>query len=346
MRSKKSTEHIKEDFFMNLFDNTLRDGGNVVGHGFSLELTESMIRGLLNAGILDIELGNCKGLGAYEQVGATKAPSDEEYFEVLKPYLPKGRIGMFMLAKCANAEKVKDAAVAGLHFLRVGANAGDGKGSLEAVRMVKEAGLICRYSLMKAYVSTPEELATEAKMLQDAGVDKITIMDSAGTMFPADATAYVTALKKALSIPVGFHGHSNLGLSQANALAAVAAGADEIDCGLLGMARSAGNCATELAAATLKKEGYLQDVDLYGLLDYLDQELIPAMATYGYHVAVNPTDLMLGLAGCHSNFLPMFRNVAEEEGVSLLKLIADVSAIDRKNPPESLLREVARKLKA
>jgi len=331
---------------MNLFDNTLRDGGNVVGHGFSLELTESMIRGLLNAGILDIELGNCKGLAAYEQVGATKAPSDEEYFEVLKPYLPKGRIGMFMLAKCANAEKVKDAAVAGLHFLRVGANAGDGKGSLEAVRMVKEAGLICRYSLMKAYVSTPEELATEAKMLQDAGVDKITIMDSAGTMFPADATAYVTALKKALSIPVGFHGHSNLGLSQANALAAVAAGADEIDCGLLGMARSAGNCATELAAATLKKEGYLQDVDLYGLLDYLDQELIPAMATYGYHVAVNPTDLMLGLAGCHSNFLPMFRNVAEEEGVSLLKLIADVSAIDRKNPPESLLREVARKLKA
>lgn len=331
---------------MNLFDNTLRDGGNVVGHGFSLELTESMVRGLLNAGILDIELGNCKGLGAYEQVGATKAPSDEEYFEVLKPYLPKGRIGMFMLAKCANAEKVKDAAVAGLHFLRVGANAGDGKGSLEAVRMVKEAGLICRYSLMKAYVSTPEELATEAKMLQDAGVDKITIMDSAGTMFPADATAYVTALKKALSIPVGFHGHSNLGLSQANALAAVAAGADEIDCGLLGMARSAGNCATELAAATLKKEGYLQDVDLYGLLDYLDQELIPAMATYGYHVAVNPTDLMPGLAGCHSNFLPMFRNVAEEEGVSLLKLIADVSAIDRKNPPESLLREVARKLKA
>lgn len=331
---------------MKLFDNTLRDGGNVVGHGFSLELTESMVRGLLNAGIQDIELGNCKGLGAYDMLNATKAPRDEEYFEVLKPYLHKGRIGMFMLAKCANAEKVKSAADAGLNFLRVGANASDGKESLEAVRMVKEYGLICRYSLMKAYVSTPEELAAEAKMLQDAGVDKITIMDSAGTMFPSDATAYVTALKKAISIPVGFHGHSNLGLSQANALAAVAAGADEIDCGLLGMARSAGNCATELAAATLKKVGYLQDVDLYSLLDYLDQELIPAMEPYGYHVAVNPTDLMLGLAGCHSNFLPMFRKVAEEEGVSLLKLIADVSAIDRKNPPESLLREVSEKLKA
>ena len=182
-------------------------------------------------------------------------------------------------------------------------------------------------------------------MLQNAGVDRITIMDSAGTMFPQEAVSYVKALKAAVTIPVGFHGHSNLGLSQANALAAVAAGADEIDCGLLGMARSAGNCATELAAATLKKEGYLQDVDLYGLLDYLDQELIPAMKPYGYHVAVTPTDLMLGLAGCHSNFLPMFRKVAEAENVSLHRLIADVSAVDRKNPSEELLREIARKLK-
>ena len=330
---------------MNLFDNTLRDGGNVVGHGFSKELTASMIGGLLDCGILDIEMGNCKGLGAYELAGATKAPTDEEYFELLQPYLSKGRIGMFMLAQYADEKNVKRAKENGLNFLRVGANAGDGAGSIKAVKMVKNAGMICRYSLMKAYVSTPAELAEEAKMLQDAGVDKITIMDSAGTMFPKEATAYVTALKEKLSIPVGFHGHSNLGLSQANALAAAAAGADEIDCGLLGMARSAGNCATELAAATLKKEGYLTEVDLYRLLDYLDQELIPAMKAYDYHVAVNPTDLILGLSGCHSNYMAMFRKVATEEGVPLLKLITEVPAINRKNPSETLLREIAEKMK-
>ena len=330
---------------MNLFDNTLRDGGNVVGHGFPTDLTVSMVRGLLAAGICDIELGNCKGLGAYDQLGATEAPSDEEYFQVLQPYLSHGRIGMFQLAKCARADGIQRAAEAGLSFLRVGANAGDGTGSVEAVKLVKAAGLTCRYSLMKAYVSTPEELAAEAKMLEDTGVDKITIMDSAGTMFPHEAAAYVKALKEKVTIPVGFHGHSNLGLSQANALAAVAAGADEIDCGLLGMARSAGNCATELAAATLKKEGYLQEVDLYQLLDYLDQELIPAMNRYNYHAAVNPTDLMLGLAGCHSNFLPLFRKVADEERVPLLRLIAEVSSVNRKNPSEKLLREIAAKIR-
>lgn len=330
---------------MVLFDNTLRDGGNVVGHGFSLELTESIVKGLLAAGIQDIELGNCKGLGAYEQMGATNAPSDEAYFQVVQPYLSQGRMGMFLLAKCATEERVQRAASAGLEFLRVGANAGDGTGSVEAVKMVKAAGLTCRYSLMKAYVSSPEELAAEARMLQEAGVDKITIMDSAGTMFPEEAAAYTRALKAAVSIPVGFHGHSNLGLSQANALSAAAAGADEIDCGLLGMARSVGNCATELAAATLEKKGYLKGVDLYKLLDYLEAELIPSMEAYNYHAAVGPVDLMLGLSGCHSNFLPIFRKVAEEEGVSLLRLIADVSAIDRKNPSEALLREVAGKLK-
>lgn len=330
---------------MNLFDNTLRDGGNVVGHGFDAELTVSIVKGLLDAGIQDMEVGNCKGLGAYDQLNATNALSDEDYMKILQPYMPDGRIGMFLLAILAKADSINMAADYGLNFLRVGANAGDGAGSIEAIKMVKNAGLVCRYSLMKAYVSTPDELAAEAKMLEDAGVDKITIMDSAGTMFPTDTTAYVTALKNAVSIPVGFHGHSNLGLSQANALAAVDAGADEIDCGLLGMARSAGNCATELAAVTLKKEGYLPEVDIYKLLEYLDNELIPAMKPYNYHVAVNPTDLILGIAGCHSNTLPMFNKVAEDEKVSLLRLIADVSAIDRKAPSEELLRKVAVTLK-
>ena len=76
-------------------------------------------------------------------------------------------------------------------------------------------------------------------------------MDSADTMMPDDAFAYVKALKSRVKIPVAFHGHNNLGLSVANALSAYEAGADVFDCGLLGMAHSAGNCATELAAAEL-----------------------------------------------------------------------------------------------
>ena len=211
--------------------------------------------------------------------------------------------------------------------------------------MVKAAGLTCRYSMMKAYICSPEQLADEAKMLAEAGVDIITIMDSAGTMYPHETTAYVKTLKEKAGIPVGFHGHSNLGLSQANALAAAEAGADEVDGGLLGMARSAGNCATELAVATLSHQGLLDGVDLYKLLRYEDEELIPAMKAYGYHVAVCPEDLILGLSGCHSSFLKMFHQVAQEEQVDVYQLIVRVSAIDRKAPTEELLRRTAAAIK-
>lgn len=74
-----------------LFDNTLRDGGNVVGHGFPISLTQSIIGALLEAGIPDIECGNCKGLGAYAKADAKQAPSDEEYFEAVQPYAPRNR---------------------------------------------------------------------------------------------------------------------------------------------------------------------------------------------------------------------------------------------------------------
>ncbi len=329
---------------MRLFDCTLRDGANVVGNGFSKELTLHIIQNLLDCGITQIEFGNAKGIGAYEN-GAVAPLTDLEYMQIVSPFVKKGNLGMFLLAKYASPKYVQIAAENGLNFLRVGAAAGDGKTALQAIKLVKEAGLFCRYSLMKAYVCTPKELAEEAKMLEDAGVDSITIMDSAGMMFPNETTVYVKALKEKLTIPIGFHGHSNLGLAQANALAAVEAGAEEIDCGLLGMARSAGNCATELAVATFLRQGKLKGIDFYKLLHYLDTELIPAMAEYAYSPSVKPLDLILGLSGCHSSFVGSFEKVAREEKVSLYPLIMKVSEQNKKNPSEIEIRKVAATLK-
>ena len=103
--------------------------------------------------------------------------------------------------------------------------------------------------------------------------------------------------------------------------AAAEVGAEEVDCGML------------------------DGVDLYRLPDYLDNELIPAMAAYHYRPAVVSEDLVLGLSGCHSSFLKLFHQVAQEENVSLYQLIVKVSEIDRKATAEALLRQVAATLK-
>lgn len=331
---------------MNLLDCTLRDGANVVGNGFSAELTISIIEGLLDSGITTIELGNAKGIGAYEMLNSTAPLTDEEYMKLAGRYADRGEMGLFMLSKCAKTENVRLAKKHGISFIRVGNNAGDGAMSFDAVKMVKDADLTCRYSLMKAYIRTPEELAEEAVLLEGAGVDAITIMDSAGTMTPKQAFDYVKAMKEKVAIPVGFHGHNNLGLSQANALAAMEAGADELDCGLLGMARSAGNCSTELLVAALQRENQLANVDLYKLLQYLDDALIPAMAKYDYHTAVKPEDLILGMSGCHSTFFKTFQKIAQQAKVPLYPLIVKVSEIDQKAPSEQLILQVAETLNA
>jgi len=321
-------------------DCTLRDGANVVGTGFSARLTKMMIEGLIESNINIIEFGCAYGIGAN-----IDAPlKDSDYLNLIEPYRGQAELGMFLSYFNGTKEVAELAKSGGLDFLRVGANAGDGEKAKNAVRLVKNAGLICRYSMMKGYILSADKLAEEAKMLEDFGADEVTIMDSAGTMTPDEVSEYITALKRATKIPVAFHGHNNLGLSTANAIAAAHAGADVLDCGLMGMARSAGNLATEVAVAVMQRRGMLQYVDLYKLLHFIDEKLSPEMYGYGYKSAISVIDLVYGLSGCHSSFAKLFADIAEERGVDLYRLIIETSAIDRKAPTAELINNVASKL--
>ena len=169
---------------MKLLDCTLRDGGNVVGKGYNTEYTKMMIEGLIKANIRTIEMGNCVGIGAWQSQGEAAPATDVEYLEAIQPYVNQAEIGMFCGWKNGTEENIALAVKYGLKFLRIGANAGDGAMAVDAIKRVKKAGLICRYSMMKAYVLTADEAAAEAQMLEEAGLDEITIMDSAGTMTP------------------------------------------------------------------------------------------------------------------------------------------------------------------
>ncbi len=329
---------------MKIMDCTLRDGANVVGAGFSKELTRLMLEGLIESHLDTIEMGHCTGLGSMKHGGKQAPVTDEEYLDVMAPFAQKAHIGMFQAAANADEELIALAKSKGLSFLRVGINASEGKKAETAVKMVRKYGLEAKFSLMKAYVSTPEELAEEAKLLESYGAQAITIMDSAGYMFPDQAAAYTEALVKAVSVPVGFHGHSNMGLAIANALAAEKAGAAFIDCGLMGMARSAGNIMTEVAIAAFQREGKAAEYPLYTLLDFIDKRLMPAMEKEGYHNPLKPLDLILGMAGCHSSFIPVYKEVAADKKVNLYQLIVETSKLDRKSPTRALMEQVAQSL--
>ena len=327
-----------------LMDCTLRDGANVVGKGFPADLTLLMLRGLIENGIKLIEFGNAGGIGAYA-LGNIAPLNDLEYLELAKPFVHRAELGMFLNAKRYREENVALAAGYGLKFLRIGAEPGMAELSLPIIREVKKQGLQAEYSLMKAYLASPAEAAAECRRLEEAGLDALTVMDSAGCMMPDEVAAFFDALTAALHIPVLFHGHSNLGLAPANALTALEHGAAGVDCGLLGMARSAGNIPTELMTALLQQRGELPGVDFYGLMRFLDEELVPAMKPHGFQPALMPMDLILGLSGAHSSFLGTFRKVAAEEGVNPMRLIVETSRLNRRNPSEEQMRQAAAALK-
>ena len=81
------------------------------------------------------------------------------------------------------------------------------------------------------------------------------------------------------------------------------------------------------------------------LLQFEDQELIPAMEKEGYHTPLKPKDLILGYSGAHSSFMKTFKSVAQDCGVDLYRLIVETSKLDRKSPSEELMRQVAAQIK-
>jgi 4-hydroxy 2-oxovalerate aldolase len=108
--------------------------------------------------------------------------------------------------------------------------------------------------LMMSALITAEELAEQAKIMEDYGAQAIIIMDSTGTYLPRDVRERISLLKARLNIKVGFHAHNNLGCAVANSLAAVESGAELIDACIRGFGAGAGNAPLELILPVLEKK--------------------------------------------------------------------------------------------
>jgi 4-hydroxy 2-oxovalerate aldolase len=117
---------------------------------------------------------------------------------------------------------------------------------------------------------------------------------------PEDVKARVRAVRAAAGLPVGFHSHNNLGLSVANSIAAVEAGAEYVDCCCRGLGAGAGNTQTEVLCAVLQRMGYNTGVNLYDIQDVAEDLVEPIMRR---PQVISTDSMMLGYAGVYSSFL-------------------------------------------
>lgn len=98
--------------------------------------------------------------------------------------------------------------------------------------------------------ATRSDLSFLCEVLQaavDAGATTLNIPDTVGYTTPLEFAEIITAIRKTIPVHVviSAHCHNDLGLAVANSLAAIAAGARQVECTINGIGERAGNAALE-----------------------------------------------------------------------------------------------------
>src|SRR5713101_4914615 len=100
----------------------------------------------------------------------------------------------------------------------------------------------------------PDFLEKISKAVVAAGARTVNIPDTVGYSTPKEYGALIGRIVKALGdcAVVSVHCHDDLGLAVANSLAAVQAGARQIECTINGIGERAGNCSLEEVVMVMK----------------------------------------------------------------------------------------------
>jgi 4-hydroxy-2-oxovalerate aldolase len=320
-----------------ILDCTLRDGSYVIDFQFTAEDTALIVSGLDSAGVSYIEVGHGLGLGAARAGHGAQAASDAAYLAAARQAATNARVGAFFIPGIGHEEDLHLAVDHGIDFVRIGTNCTELANAERSIALSKGLGLEAFSNLMKSYAVTPEAFGDLAKQAEGYGADCVALVDSAGGMLPEDIKTYLEAAQSTCNVRLGFHGHDNLSMGVANALAAVEHGAAVVDGTLQGIGRSEGNTATEVLAAILERRGLLSGIDVNGLLDLSGAFVRPLLKRVGF----SSLGVTTGRAKVHSSFIARVLESATQHGVDPRDLILRLSEHDQVDAPQDLLNQLA-----
>jgi len=262
-----------------IFDTTLRDGEQ--SPGASMNLTEKMevAQALVQLGVDVIEAGF-----------PIASPGDfESVREIAKAV--RGAI-VCGLARCNDAdidrawEALAHAEAARIHvFLATSAIHREFKLRMtedeivsRAVAGVKRARAVCgdvEFSPEDAARTEIDFLCRVVEAVIDAGATTVNIPDTVGYATPMQMHHVIKSLKERVPnidrAVISVHCHDDLGLAVANSLAAVEAGAGQVECTINGIGERAGNCSLEevVMALRTRRDHYACDTRI------VSQRLVP-----------------------------------------------------------------------
>jgi 2-isopropylmalate synthase len=123
----------------------------------------------------------------------------------------------------------------------------------ESVAYAKSLTADVEFSAEDATRSDLAFLCDVAAVAAEAGATTINLPDTVGYALPADITRMFMAVKQRVGndVTLSAHCHNDLGLAVANSIAAVQAGARQVECTINGIGERAGNAALEEFVMTL-----------------------------------------------------------------------------------------------
>jgi 2-isopropylmalate synthase len=119
--------------------------------------------------------------------------------------------------------------------------------AVAAVELAREYVDDVEFSAEDGARTDPDYLEEISKAVVAAGARTVNIPDTVGYSVPYEYAGLINRIVKALGdcAIVSVHCHDDLGLATANSIAAVEAGARQIECTINGIGERAGNCALE-----------------------------------------------------------------------------------------------------
>ncbi len=326
-------------------DTCLRDGSHAVRHQLTTADVEALASSLDAAGVPVIEVAHGDGLGGSSFTYGFSRTPERELIATAVAAVERARIATLVLPGIGTAEDVHAVADLGVSIVRIATHCTEADIAIQHFGVARRLGLETVGFLMMSHSQPPEVLAEQARVMAGAGCMCVYVVDSAGALVPSGAAARVAAIREAVgdAAQVGFHGHDNLACAVANTLAAIDAGAVQVDGSLRRMGAGAGNTPTEALAAVLEKQGVRTGLDVLRLADAAELVARPIM---GHECTLDRMALMIGYAGVYSSFLKHAATAADTYGVSGAEILRVAGERNLVGGQEDLLVEIAVELAA